>query len=77
MISGVSGIHGLIRAMALSSYSVVAVAAIAAVVVLTEDGDMCLDFIPDILAASPDDIGKKKSKKPGKAAKSGDINIVK
>ena len=45
--------------------------------VLTEDGDMCLDFIPDILAASPDDIGKKKSKKPGKAAKSGDINIVK
>lgn len=44
---------------------------------LTEDGDMCLDFIPDILSASPGDIGKKKAKKIGKAAKSGDINIVK
>lgn len=48
--------------MALSSYSVVAVAAIAAVVVLTEDGDMCLDFIPDILGASPTISAKRRQK---------------
>lgn len=77
MISGVSGIHGLIRAMALSSYSVVVVAAIAAVVGLTEDGDMCLDFIPDILGASPDDIGKKKAKKPGNVSPPDEMNVMK
>lgn len=76
IISGAGGVHGLIRALALSSYSVFAVAAIVAVIVLTDGGDMTLDFIPDILGCSPDDI-KKKGKKGKTISVQSDAKITK